>query len=223
MFNSSLSPSWQFRDSFLHRRANDEYFVTEYPYLDPDFPAVYAVDRYALYFFHHWRPHPESSRHHRRRFKFLGMQHSILTGYEYEYVPDRYTTTADGGDHFPAPISLITFQETEPPITSFPTARESHFANRNNAVYWQDQISVTEHLKINIGGRYDVYHRTTQSNFFDDAGNTLNRRADGDLRSNRLHLIAPGQSTNFRRACRSTLARRVHSIPSTSFPLQAHH
>jgi iron complex outermembrane recepter protein len=170
VFNSSLSPSWQFRDSFLHRRANDEYFVTEYPYLDPDFPAVYAVDRYALYFFHHWRPILNQADI-IGRFKFLGMQHSILTGYEYEYVPDRYTTTADGGDHFPAPISLITFQETEPPITSFPTARESHFANRNNAVYWQDQISVTEHLKINIGGRYDVYHRTTQSNFFDDAGN----------------------------------------------------
>ena len=169
VFNSIITSSWEFRDSFLHRRANDEYFVTEYPSLDPDFPAVYEVDRYALYFFHHWRP-IQNQADIIGRFRFLGTQHSILTGYEYEYVPDRYTTTADGGDHFLTNRSLITFQETNPPVTSFPTARLGHFNNRTNAVYWQDQMSLTEHLKLNVGGRYDMYHRTTQNNFFDDSG-----------------------------------------------------
>lgn len=167
VFNSSLSPSWQFRDSFLHRRANDEYFVTEYPYLDEDDPNL--VNRYALYFFHHWRPVLNQADI-IGRFRFLGMQHSILAGYEFERVPDRYTTTESGGDHDLTPISLITFQETQPAITSFPTAREGHFANLTNALYWQDQISVTEHLKFNIGGRYDNYHRTTQNDFFDPPG-----------------------------------------------------
>ncbi len=166
LFNSSISPSWQFRDSFLHRFANDEYFVTEGLTYNPD---TFAIDRYALYFFHHWRPVLNQADL-TGRFKFLGMQHSVLGGYEYEYVPDRYTTTEDGGDHFPTSISLLTFEETQPPITSFPTAREGHFNNRTNAVYWQDQISIGEHLKINVGGRYDMYHRTTQNDFFDPPG-----------------------------------------------------
>jgi iron complex outermembrane receptor protein len=169
LFTSSLSPSWQFRDSFLHRYANDQYFVTEGLTYNPD---DFAIDRYALYFFHHLRPVLNQADI-TGRFKLLGMQHSLLTGYEFEYAPDRYTTTEEGGDFFPASISLRTFQETQPPITSFPTAREGHFANRTNAVYWQDQISVTEHLKINVGGRYDMYHRTTQNDFFDPPGSGI--------------------------------------------------
>ena len=166
LFNSTLSPSWQFRDSFLHRYANDQYFVTEGVTYNPD---DFAIDRYALYFFHHLRPVLNQADV-VGRFKTLGMQHSLLMGYEFEYAPDRYTTTEDGGDFFPTSISLRTFQETLPSISSFPTAREGHFANRTNAIYWQDQISVTEHLKINVGGRYDMYHRASQNDFFDPPG-----------------------------------------------------
>jgi iron complex outermembrane receptor protein len=157
-FTSNLSPSWEFRDNFLHRYANDQYFVTEDPEFNPD---TYSIDRYALYFFHHLRPILNQADI-TGRFKFLGMTHNILTGYEFEHAPDRYDTTADGGDHFPTSISLLTFQDTQPPITSFPTASEGHFVNQTNAFYWQDQISLTEHLKINVGGRFDDYHRTSR-------------------------------------------------------------
>jgi iron complex outermembrane recepter protein len=157
-FSSNISPSWQFRDNFLHRYANDQYFVTE----DPEFnPETYSIDRYALYFFHHLRPILNQADI-TGRFKFLGMTHNALAGYEFERAPDRYDTTADGGDHFPTSISLITFQDTQPPITSFPTASEGHFVNRTNAFFWQDQISLGEHWKVNVGGRFDDYHRTSR-------------------------------------------------------------
>ncbi len=168
VFNSNFSPTWQFRDSFQQRYANDQYFVTEGLSFDPD---AYAIDRYALYFFHHLRPILNQADI-LGRFKFLGMQHSVMMGYEIEHAPDRYDTTADGGDHFPPSVSLLTFKETAPPYTSFPTATEGHFANTTNAVYWQDQISVTEHLKVNVGGRFDDYHRTSRRDPWADGAPT---------------------------------------------------
>jgi iron complex outermembrane recepter protein len=168
VFNSTFSPAWQFRDSFQQRYANDQYFVTEGLSFDPD---AYAIDRYALYFFHHLRPILNQADI-LGRFKLLGMQHSVVMGYEIEHAPDRYDTTADGGDHFPPSVSLLTFKETAPPYTNFPTETEGHFANTTNAVYWQDQISVTEHLKINVGGRFDDYHRTSRRDPWADGAPT---------------------------------------------------
>ena len=148
------------------------------------------------------------------------MQHSILTGYEFEYAPDRYTTTEEGGDFFPTSISLRTFQETQPPITSFPTAREGHFANRTNAIYWQDQISVTEHLKINVGGRYDYvspHQRRMTSSTRQEAGKSPPSAPHRSTIRTRTR-IAQGRFTNCRRASRSISARRARLIRLTLFP-----
>jgi iron complex outermembrane recepter protein len=218
VFNSSFSPSWQFRDSFLHRYANDRYFVTEGLSYDPD---ANAVDRYALYFFHHLRPILNQADI-LGRFKLLGMQHSVMMGYEYEHAPDRYDTTADGGDHFPPPVSLVTYAETAPPYTDFPTATEGHFANTTNSFYWQDQISVTEHLKINAGGRFSDYHRTSRRDPWEDGApvgvgptsvydqNAYTYRAGAVYELPRNQQIYFGSSSSF---------TPVNIIPSSGPPL----
>jgi iron complex outermembrane recepter protein len=218
VFNSSFSPTWQFRNSFQQRYANDQYFVTEGLSFDPD---AYAIDRYALYFFHHLRPILNQADI-LGRFKLLGMQHSVVMGYEIEHAPDRYETTEDGGDHFPPSVSLLTFKETAPPYTSFPTATEGHFANTTNAVYWQDQISVTEHLKINVGGRFDDYHRTSRRDPWADGVPTGTGKTsvyDQSAYTYRAGLVCelpPNQQVYF---SSSSSFSPVNIIPSSGPPL----
>jgi iron complex outermembrane recepter protein len=38
-------------------------------------------------------------------------------------------------------------------------SRVDYFANRNHGLYWQDQIALTERLKLNVGGRFDDFDR----------------------------------------------------------------
>jgi iron complex outermembrane receptor protein len=156
LFNASLSPTWEFRDGFLLRRTSDEYYVTEFLFHDKPANEVY---REALYF-HHTRRPTLNQADVIGRFNLAGMHHTLLLGYEYQ---DFYSRTdvknADGGVVVLNPISLANFRETGPAVTSFPVFRETYFANRIHAFYWQDQIDVTGRLKINVGGRFDDYHR----------------------------------------------------------------
>ncbi|MEO8053380.1 MAG: TonB-dependent receptor, partial [Acidobacteriota bacterium] len=176
LFNSSLTPAWQFRDGLFYRWTNDEYFITEGLTYNP---ADNAVDRYALYFKHHRRPILNQADL-VGRVKFLGMQHSLMVGYEFENFGNHTNRTADGGDFFPTSISLANFRETQPPITSFPLESVDYFTNRTNAFFWQDQISLTENLKLNVGGRLDGYQRTKRTDPWDD-GKALSRGMESTL------------------------------------------
>ena len=73
------------------------------------------------------------------------MRHVFLTGYEYE---DFYTLTdLSASRSVPAaPINLTTFAETQVPVPNFPISGVVNFSNRNDAFFWQDQISLTERL-----------------------------------------------------------------------------
>jgi iron complex outermembrane receptor protein len=177
LLNVSLSSSWELRDGFQYRRANDEYFVTEGLTYDPD---LNEIDRYALYFKHHRRPMLNQADL-VGRLKFLGMRHVLMAGYEYEDFYNFTNRTDDGGDHFPPPISLVALQETQAPITSFPIAEVDHSSNRTNAFYWQDQISIGEHLSLNVGGRLDGYRRLTHVDTWDDNGSLTDRGPDKRL------------------------------------------
>ena len=176
LFNSNLTPSWQFRDGLFYRWTNDEYFITEGVTYNQ---ADNAVDRYALYFKHHRRPVINQADL-VGRIKFLGMQHAVMAGYEFENFGNHTNRTADGGDFFPTSISLATFQETQTPITSFPIASVDYFTNRTNAFFWQDQISLTENLKLNVGGRLDGYERIKRTDPWVD-GKALSRGAESQL------------------------------------------
>jgi iron complex outermembrane recepter protein len=166
LFNQSLSPKWEIRDSLFYRRQNDQYFITEGLSYDPD---LNQIDRYALYFKHHRRPLLNQTDI-VGRVNFLGMKHTVLAGYEYQDFFNFTDRTADGGDFFPTSISLATLKETQTPFpaSDFNVVRVDYFANRINAFYWQDQIALTKNLMLNVGGRFDDYsrsvHRDPQSN-----------------------------------------------------------
>jgi outer membrane receptor protein involved in Fe transport len=54
LFNSNISPAWEFRNGLLIRRTSEEYFVTEGVYHDP---MTNTVPREGLYFHHTRRPY----------------------------------------------------------------------------------------------------------------------------------------------------------------------
>lgn len=171
LFNYIISPHWEFRNGFLIRRTSEEYFVTEGIYFDSD---TNTVPREALYFHHTRRPKVNQAEivgH----VNFLNLKHTLLFGYDYR---DFYTRTDVTPGDDPdclcgyyanlAPISVLGYKETNPPITSFPIIRKTFQTNRINAGFWQDQIDVTSRIKINIGGRYDDFERHRHRIFTDD-------------------------------------------------------
>ena len=159
-FNVNLSPDWEFRNGLLVRRTGEEYFVTEGVYYDP---IANTIPREGLYFYHHRSPVVNQAEI-VGRVNFLGMRHRLLFGYDYRDLYYRTDVTegsfgdTDGFYEFTA-LSLPDLIETNPPITSFPIVRETYVSNVTHAGFWQDQIDVTESLKITVGGRYDDFDR----------------------------------------------------------------
>gem|GEM_PF-606579 len=173
LFNATLSPNWEVRDGFFYRRANDRYFVTEGVFYTP---GADAVDRYALYFFHHQRPLLNQADL-VGRVQLLGMKHTVLAGYEYQDYYRFTDRTPDFGDFFPAPIRLDATQDPQGPF-SFPTVQVDYFTNRIHAFYWQDQVDVTARLKINVGGRYDDFQRVFRTDLRDTDSGPFTRGSD---------------------------------------------
>ena len=156
LFNYSLSPRWEFRDSVLLRRTSEEYFITEGE-LDFD-SAANEITREGLYF-HHTRQPKVNQTELSGQFNFLKMRHHVLLGYDYRDFYTKTGVTDDGGFYEFTPISVVTFKETNPPITSFDIVRYTYQANRTNAGFWQDQIDIGRKVKVNIGGRFDDFDR----------------------------------------------------------------
>jgi iron complex outermembrane receptor protein len=165
MFNVNLSPTWEFRNAFLLRKTSEEYFVTEGVYFDPGDTQVF---RDGLYFHHHRKPVVNQADV-VGRFDFLKMHHTVLLGYDYRDFYTRTDVTADGGYYGDyTPVNLVDPVENNPRITTFDIVRKTYQANRIHAMFWQDQIDLGRKLKINIGGRYDDFHRDRHRTFTDD-------------------------------------------------------
>ena len=155
LLNVGLGENVQFRNSFFHRRASDEYFTAEFlDYL----PDVNQVFRESLYFKHHLRPVVNQADL-TGTFELGGMRHTFLAGYEYWEFANRTNRSASRSVEAPL-INLATFQETYVADPNFPISRVDHTASRIHAFFWQDQISLTSRLKINVGGRFDDYLRS---------------------------------------------------------------
>jgi iron complex outermembrane recepter protein len=175
LFNAGLSSNWEFRDGFLLRRTSEEYMVTEGIYFDP---ATNTVPREALYFHHNRRPKVNQAElvgH----VNFLKMRHHLLFGYDYR---DFYTRTGVTAGDDPdclcgfygslAPISVLNYRETNPPITDFTIVRNIYQANRVNDLFWQDQIDLGSKVKINVGGRFSDFDRGVHR-IYTDAPNDI--------------------------------------------------
>jgi iron complex outermembrane receptor protein len=147
-----FATNWEFRNSFFYRYTNDQYYTAETLTYQP---TQNLVERQFLYFQHHRRPVLNQADV-TGRFKLLGMNHTVLAGYEYEDYFN-FTDRAAQRSIKTTPMNLSTFQETHVAIPDYPLSRVDYFSNLINAFFWQDQISVTNKLKINVGGRLDDF------------------------------------------------------------------
>jgi iron complex outermembrane receptor protein len=173
LLNANVSNSWEFRDGFLMRRTSDRYFVTEGVF---GVPAQNLVNREALDF-HHTRRPVQNQADLIGRFRWLGMHHTVLAGYEYQDYYSRTDVTA-GNDptcncgywiNLP-PINVTNFIEPGANLDTKTVFRKTYFANQIHAGYWQDQISVLPNLKINVAGRLDDYDRRVHRIFTNNPG-----------------------------------------------------
>ena len=152
--NSTLSPHFELRNSFMYRLQNDQYDVAEQLNYNS---ALNSVDRTRLYFMHHRHPKQDQADV-LGHVSFLGMYHTFVAGYEYEDYFD-YTNRCALCSVAITPVSLATFAETYVQPSGFPLSEVDYFSNLINAFFWQDQVSLTKRLKVNVGGRFDDYQR----------------------------------------------------------------
>jgi outer membrane receptor protein involved in Fe transport len=176
------------------------------------------VDRRFLYFADHRRPvldQADINGH----FVFLGMRHIFLTGYEYE---DFYTfTDLSASRSVPTtPINLTTFEETHVPVPDFPISGVNNFSNRNDAFFWQDQISLTERLFLNVGGRFDHYVRHAHNDVWD--GSSLSSRGPELVRNENAYTYRVGLVYALTGSQQLYVSSSSAFQPVTQVPLDGH-
>ena len=171
LFTGTLTPNWEFRNSFQVQRTSDRYFVTEGIYGDPDNNEVF---REPLDFHHHRIP-IQNQTEITGYFDGFG-RHHVVAGYEYQ--KDDYRTDVTGGDDPDcvcgfwwltiAPMNISTLEETNPRLDIDTIARKTFVEDRFHSFYWQDQIDILPQLKVNIAGRFDDYNRNRYRFFTSD-------------------------------------------------------
>ncbi|MBM3762719.1 MAG: TonB-dependent siderophore receptor [Acidobacteria bacterium] len=161
LLNINITPNWEFRNGFLFRYTDDQYFSAEsLTYV----PAQNAVNRGLLYFQHHRRPvlnQTDVLGH----FTLAGMKHTVVGGYEYQDFYN-FTDRSSSRSVNIAPINLATRTDPFTPFADFPLSRRDFFTNRINAFFWQDFIHLSKRLRLNIGGRFDDFRRITRNDPF---------------------------------------------------------
>lgn len=150
-----LSDSVGFRDTVSYRYFDDEYFLSE----EVDFSPPTTVDRFYLYFKHHRRPLMNIAELTAR------VRGKVEQNFVFGWESQRYHTytTLPEEDFFDA-TSIDAFNpvETQGPSDLTPT-RQNVFTNNTNAFYAQDHLTLGPQVKLLLGGRYDVYRRTSHT------------------------------------------------------------
>ena len=146
-----FSNSLGFRNTFSYRRFDDEYFLSE----EIDFSPPSTLDRYYLYFNHHGRPLmniAELTGHFTK-----GIEQNLVAGWESQRYHDESTAPASS---FFAAESIDVFNpvETQGP-SNLTITRASVLTNTNNAFYLQDHLTLAPRVKLQLGGRYDIFRR----------------------------------------------------------------
>jgi outer membrane receptor protein involved in Fe transport len=158
LFNFNITPNWEFRNGFFYRYTNDQYYSAETLTFNP---ILNQVNRQFLYFKHHRRPilnQTDVLGH----FTLFGMKHTVVGGYEYQDFYNFTDRAASRSVNIP-PIPLATLVDTYQPVPDFPISRRDFFTNQINGYFWQDFVSLTKRLKLNIGGRFDDFGRITRN------------------------------------------------------------
>ena len=170
-----LSRSWGFRNTFSYRPVNDDYFLAEFLVVEP--PS--AVYREYLQFKHFRRPLTNLAEFTTRITG--GVEHNIVLGWEGQHYTSRTNTIPDGGVASAEYIDLYNPIETQQEIPK-PLARVAYFTHNTNAFYAQDHLTLGPKVKAMVGGRLDVFRRTSHNNpvtnGIESDGPLLSREAD---------------------------------------------
>ena len=152
-----LTASWGFRNTFSYRPVNDDYLLAEFLVVEGD----RDVYREYLQFTHFRRPMTNLAEATARFTR--GIEQNIVLGWEGQHYKNRSNTIPGGGVAEAEYIDLYDPVETQQPIPQ-PLARVAHFTQNTNAFYAQDVLSLGPQVKAMLGGRVDVYRRTSHNN-----------------------------------------------------------
>lgn len=185
LFNFNINPQWEFRNGFLYRYTNDEYYSAEsLTYA----PALNQVNRTALFFDHHRRPvlnQADVLGH----FRALNMKHTIVAGWEYQDFYNFTDRSASRSVNLP-PILLSNPVDTYTPVPDFPISRRDYFSNKINAFFWQDFVELTKRIRLNVGGRFDDFGRIARNDPW--AGGAATSRGVETRRSQQAYTYRAG-------------------------------
>jgi iron complex outermembrane recepter protein len=170
-----LSSSWGFRNTLSYRPVNDDYFLAEFLFVE----APSSVYREYLQFKHFRRPITNLAEF---TTQIAGrVEHNLVVGWEGQHYTSRTNTIPDGGVASAEYIDLYNPVETQEEIPK-PLARVAHFTHNTNAFYAQDHLTLGPKMKAMVGGRFDVFRRTSHnnpvSNGIETEGPLLRREAD---------------------------------------------
>jgi len=171
-----INNSWGVRNTLSYRPVNDDYFLAEFMFVEDDETTVY---REFLQFKHYRRPLINLAEV-TGRLQGAG-EHNLVLGWEGEHYTNHTNTVGDIGVVFAEPIDLFNPVETQGPVDE-PLTRIAYFTHNTNAFYAQDNLTLGPKVKAMIGGRYDVFRRTSHNNPVNDGveteGTLLHREAE---------------------------------------------
>jgi iron complex outermembrane receptor protein len=153
-----FNDSWGFRNTISYRPVNDDYFLAEYMFVEDDARTVY---REYLQFKHHRRPLTNLAEVTAR---LQGpVEHNLVLGWEAQHYKNHSNTIAGGGVADATSIDLFNPVETQT-AQNLPLARVAYFTHDTNAFYAQDNLEFGPKVKAMVGGRFDVFRRTSHNN-----------------------------------------------------------
>jgi iron complex outermembrane recepter protein len=180
-----LTSSWGFRNTFSYRPVNDDYFLSEFMFVEDDGRAVF---REFLQFTHHRRPLTNLAEVTAR----LGgaVEQNLVFGWEGQHYKNHTDTVGDVGVVFAEPIDLFDPVETQGPVNE-PLTRIAYFTHNTNAFYVQDNLTLGPKVKAMVGGRFDVFRRTSHNNPVTGGGETEGPeiRREADAFTGRVGLV----------------------------------
>jgi iron complex outermembrane receptor protein len=150
-----MNSSWGFRNTFSYRPVNDDYFLAEFLFVEDDNTTVF---REYLQFKHHRRPMTNLAEVTGQ----VGGQ-NLVFGWEGQHYKNHTNTVGDIGVVAAEPIDLYNPVETQGPVDE-PLTRVAYFTHNTNAFYAQDILTLGPKVKAMLGGRYDIFRRTSHNN-----------------------------------------------------------
>ena len=153
-----LNDRWGVRNTLSYRPVNDDYFLSEFVFVEDDGRTVF---REYLQFKHHRRPVTNLA----EATASVGgsVPQSLVFGWEGQHYANHSNTVGDIGVVAATPIDLFDPVETQTAVSA-PLTRIAYFTQNTNAFYVQDHLTLGANVKALVGGRFDVFRRTSHNN-----------------------------------------------------------